>query len=76
MSFTINLAKLSLDNAVMALNGVNIGSTGIKVDKVMYDLLAKDCEIKKSGSSDRCFSWHGTDHGGRKVVSLTAEPVS
>lgn len=48
MSFTINLAKLSLDNAVMAINGVKIESTGIKMDKTMFDLLDKDCEIKKA----------------------------
>ncbi|WP_423459001.1 type VI secretion system Vgr family protein [Ottowia sp. VDI28] len=48
MSFTINLAKLSLDNAVMAINGVKIESTGIKMDKTMFDLLDKDCELKKS----------------------------
>ena len=48
MSFTINLAKFSLDNIVFALNGLNIGSTNVKMDKTAVDLCDKNCEVHKA----------------------------
>ena len=48
IKITANLANMALDNAKFALNGVNLASTGMKLDKAMFNLADKDCEIKKS----------------------------
>ncbi|WPH21114.1 type VI secretion system Vgr family protein [Variovorax paradoxus] len=48
IKITANLANMALDNAKFALNGVNLASTGIKLDKAMFNLADKDCELKKA----------------------------